>query len=158
MDYKLRRIKQKLNKKDCLKILNDNQYGVLALINIDNTPYSIPLNYFYFENKIYFHGAKNGQKIDAMNYKKDASFCIVDQSDFDGKNFTCLYRSLIIDGEIEFICEEKEKYEILMKIATKCNSDTNVSKTYVEKHLNSCSLFCLIPKKISGKVASELIK
>ena len=38
---------------------------------------------------------------------------IVDQSDFDGKNFTCLYRSLIIDGEIEFICEEKEKYEKL---------------------------------------------
>ena len=42
--------------------------GVLSILGEDGYPYGIPIDYWYCEeeNRIYFHGAKEGHKIDAI--------------------------------------------------------------------------------------------
>ena len=39
----------------------------------------MPINFVYANDKIYFHGAKNGYKIDAINKFNKVSLCVVDK-------------------------------------------------------------------------------
>ena len=53
----MRRPEQALSNADCQKILQKHHEGVLALIDADGQPYAVPLNYWYHDNTLYFHGA-----------------------------------------------------------------------------------------------------
>ncbi len=64
----MRRFKQQISDTECVEILKAEKRGALSLIGDDGYPYGIPLSHFYDERdgKIYFHGAKEGHKIDAI--------------------------------------------------------------------------------------------
>lgn len=68
MFRKMRRYKQEVSIEECKSILKTEKRGTLSVIGKDGYPYTIPLNFYYDEkeNKIYFHGAKQGHKIDAI--------------------------------------------------------------------------------------------
>ena len=71
MFRKMRRFKQQLEQKECIEVLKSQPRGVLSILGEDGYPYGIPIDYWYCEeeNRIYFHGAKEGHKIDAINEK-----------------------------------------------------------------------------------------
>ena len=68
MFREMRRFKQQLSEEECRHILKTEKRGVLAVNGDGGYPYTIPINYIYEEEsgKIYFHGAKEGHKIDAL--------------------------------------------------------------------------------------------
>ena len=55
--------------------------GVLAVLGDGNYPYAVPLNFAYKDNKIYFHCATNGHKLDAIKKNSKVSFCVVDSEE-----------------------------------------------------------------------------
>ena len=67
MFRKMRRFKQQISNDECIEVLKNTKRGVLSLIGDDGYPYGIPIDHWYCEadGKIYFHGAKEGHKIDA---------------------------------------------------------------------------------------------
>lgn len=67
MFREMRRKKQMLSVDECIEILNKGTSGVLALLGDHNYPYAIPISYVYCNSKLYFHSAKSGHKIDAIN-------------------------------------------------------------------------------------------
>lgn len=64
----MRRFKQALSAEECLEVLKEEKRGTLALAGDEGYPYALPINYFYEEasGRIYFHGAGEGHKIDAI--------------------------------------------------------------------------------------------
>ena len=68
MFRKMRRFKQQIADAECIEILKNTKRGVLSLLGEDGYPYGIPIDHWYSEkdNRIYFHGAKEGHKIDAI--------------------------------------------------------------------------------------------
>ena len=64
----MRRFKQEVTREECVKILTDEKRGVLAVNGDNGYPYAVPVNFYYDRNtdKIYFHCAKAGHKLDAM--------------------------------------------------------------------------------------------
>lgn len=66
MFRKMRRYKQLLSREDTIAVLNRCTNGVLACFGDDGYPYAVPLSYVYYNDKIYFHSAKAGHKIDAI--------------------------------------------------------------------------------------------
>ena len=73
MFRQMRRFKQQITDAECKEILKNEKRRVLSLLGDDGYPYGLPRSHFYSEedNKIYFHGAKEGHKIDAIkNYDK----------------------------------------------------------------------------------------
>ena len=81
MFRKMRRFKQQLEQKECIEVLKSQPRGVLSILGEDGYPYGIPIDYWYCEeeNRIYFHGAKEGHKIDAIKECDKASFCVYDE-------------------------------------------------------------------------------
>lgn len=68
MFRKMRREKQQVSEEACKRILTEEKRAAFSVMGDDGYPHTIPINFYYDEadNKIYFHGAKEGKKIDAM--------------------------------------------------------------------------------------------
>ena len=71
MFRKMRRFKQQITDEECKQILIEEPRGILSMIGDDGYPYGIPLSHWYCEEegKIYFHGAKEGHKIEVTKRK-----------------------------------------------------------------------------------------
>lgn len=95
-------------------------------LSLDNMPYVVPLNfgYSYSSGKLslYFHGAKEGKKLDII--KKNANACFsMDCShryvvNEDASTATMKYESVMGEGKIESIEDREEKrtgLSLLMK-------------------------------------------
>lgn len=64
----LRRKKRAITDEVARELLATCKRGVFAVNGDDGYPYAIPVNYFFDaeHDKIYFHGAKAGHKVDAL--------------------------------------------------------------------------------------------
>ena len=66
MFREMRRNKQLLAEDVSREILGRNTSGVLSLLGDEGYPYGVPLSYVLVGDKIFFHCAKTGHKIDAI--------------------------------------------------------------------------------------------
>lgn len=153
----MRRENQQLSLAECIDILSGATSGVLALHGDDGYPYAVPLSYVYSDNKIYFHGAVTGHKIDAIKNCPKASFCVVAQDDVIPEKYTTAYRSVIAFGTIRFL-QGAEYTDAAVKLADKYLplTDKTPHLKEIESASNRMSVFELDIEHISGKEGMAL--
>lgn len=102
MFRKMRRFKQQLSQEQCEEVLANAPRGVMAFLGDDDYPYAVPLDYFYDRdaNKLYFHGAKSGHKVDAMRRHDKASFCVMSEGVPAEGRFGLNFKSVICFGRL----------------------------------------------------------
>ena len=145
------------------EVLNNAEYGTLAICH-DNKPYSLPINFVEFNNEIYFHGSKKGRKIEILQNNQFASFSVVEpysmiQSYFSSQGklacpATQFFKSIIIDGKIEFIENYDTKVEVLSKLMEKLQKEGKykpLNKEIYQKSINATTIYKLIPDEIKAK-------
>ena len=81
MFREMRRIKQQISVDECLHVLKTQPRCVLSMIGENGYPYGIPMDHWYSEkdNRIYFHCAKVGHKLDAIAACDKVSYCVMDE-------------------------------------------------------------------------------
>lgn len=159
MFREMRRKKQKLSKEECDRILYNGTSGVLALHGDDGYPYAVPVSYVYDGEKLLFHSAKNGHKIDAIIKNAAASFCVIDQDQIVPEEYTTYFRSIIAFGRIRILEDATEKRSAIEKLAVKYAPDDTA-----ENRNNAIDrewkLLCMMEMEIehlTGKQAIEMI-
>ena len=157
MFRKMRRFKQQIADSECIEVLKSTKRGVLSLIGDDGYPYGIPIDHWYCEEdgRIYFHGAKEGHKIDAMKRHGKASFCVYDQGCRKEGEWSLEIRSVIVFGHIEFIEDREKIEEISRKLCYKFTDDEDYIEKEILRSLDKTLMFVLIPEHISGKLVNE---
>lgn len=158
MFREMRRKKQKLSKEECERILYDGTSGVLALHGDDGYPYTVPISYVYDGEKLWFHSAKSGHKIDAVLKNNKASFCVIDQDQIVPEEYTTYFRSVIAFGRIHIAEDDTEKRSAIEKLALKYSpddTDENREKAIEREWKPLCMLEMEI-EHLSGKQAIEL--
>lgn len=146
------------------KFLNNIEYGTLALSDM-NKPYSVPLNFVLINDNIYFHGSKKGKKIEILKLNKFVSFSAVEPysiipSFFSSKKgmacpATHFFKSIIIDGIIEFVFNYEEKVLALSKLMEKLQPEGNYERLDTDsykKSINRTFVFKLIPQNFDIKI------
>ena len=156
----MRRKKQTLSQQEIANILHKGTSGVLALLGDNDYPYAVPISYVYDDGKIYFHSAKSGHKIDAIQRTAKASFCVIDEDLVVPEEYTTYFRSVIAFGQIRVIEDDREKRAAIEKLAIKyapedtaANRDNTINREW--KPL--CMLEMTIDH-VTGKEAIELVK
>ncbi|AHM56044.1 pyridoxamine 5'-phosphate oxidase [Peptoclostridium acidaminophilum DSM 3953] len=99
MFREMRRKKQLLSPEDTIAVMDRCTNGVLACLGDEEYPYSVPLSYVYFNDKIYFHSAKAGHKIEAITKYPKVSFTVIDKDTVVGNEYTTYFRSVIAFGK-----------------------------------------------------------
>lgn len=153
----MRRKNQALTREENLAILKKNTAGVLSVLGEDEYPYGVPLSYTYIDNKIIFHGAKSGHKIDAIKKHNKASFCVIDQDIVIPERNSTNYKSVIAFGKIHLAEDENEKAMLLRELTYKYSP---MHKENNEKEISAempyVSVMVLEIEHLSGKEAKKL--
>ena len=161
MFREMRRSKQILSREAAEKILREGEFGVLALSGDDGYCYAVPINYAVEGNKIFFHSAKTGHKLDAIKRNDKVSFCVVDRHEVVAEEFTTYFSSAIAFGRIKIIEDDNDpdKLRGLELLADKYSSTASPERR--EKELSRLSAL-VVPvmtiEHLTGKAARELVK
>ena len=153
----MRRIKQQLQKEECIKILKNEVRGVLAVLGDDDYPYTIPLDFYYDEtkNKIYFHGAREGHKIDSIQKHDKVSFCVYNKGvQVDGKKGLD-YKSVIVFGRIKIVDDMNKTIDVCRKLSEQFDFGEKYIEEEIQKFAKFVTVLELTPEHICGKQVNE---
>ncbi|MGX8680242.1 MAG: pyridoxamine 5'-phosphate oxidase family protein [bacterium] len=131
----MRRFKPQITDEECQNVLKTTTRGVLSVYGEDGYPYGMPLNHYYDEasHKIYFHGAKEGHKVDAFTKNPHVSFCVMNQGTKYGDDWFYTVESVVVFGRMQAVEDEAEKEWIARHLAAKFP----ISQESLEKEIAS---------------------
>ena len=155
----MRRHRQQLSQKESISIIERATSGTLALLGDDDYPYAVPISFVYHDGCLYFHSAVEGHKIDAIRRHDKASFCVIDQDDVHGEQYTTFFRSVIAFGHISIIENEDEKIAAARMLGNRYNPNHDEAlKKEMEKGLHRMVMLRMNIEHLTGKEAIELAK
>ena len=158
MFREMRRNKQLLSSEDTTAVMDRCTNGVLACLGDEDYPYAVPLSYVYFNEKIYFHSAKAGHKIDAIIKYPKVSFSVIDEDTIVSKEYTSYFRSVIAFGKARIV-EDDERLEAFKALAKKYSGDQPEEARH--KEIAGCThayLIAIDVEHITGKEAMEFVR
>ncbi|KGK91293.1 5-nitroimidazole antibiotic resistance protein [Desulfosporosinus sp. HMP52] len=157
MFREMRRGKQLLSTEDTVAVMDRCTNGVLACLGDDDYPYAVPLSYVYLNDKIYFHSAKAGHKIDGMTKNPKVSFSVIDEDTIVSEKFTSYFRSVIAFGKARIV-EGGERIEAFEALVEKYSA--NQPEEAKHKEISGCtqsSMVAIDVEHITGKEAIEYV-
>jgi len=157
MFREMRRFNQQISDEECIRILKEQPRGVLSMLGDNGYPYGIPLDHWYSEvdNKLYFHCAKTGHKIDAVTTCDKVSYCVMDEGYRKDGEWALYIHSVVIFGRIRIVKDEEKKREICTNLVRKFTDD----EAYLQRELTNAfprvSCLELTIEHMSGKLVNE---
>ena len=153
----MRRFKQQLSDSEALEVLKQAKRGVLSVTGDDGWPYGVWLNPHFREadGRIYFHGAKEGHKIDALRRDSRASFTVIDEGVRDEGGWAYTFRSVAVFGRIEFVEDHEFAIELCRELARRFNPSEADIENEIRMAGARVQVFCLVPEHITGKRVHE---
>ena len=149
MFREMRRIKNQMSEVSTLELLKNAQEGVLGTISDNGYPYTVVVNHVLYQNKIYFHSAKTGHKIDNIIANPNVSFTVYGNEYILEEEFTTKYQSATLFGQAKIIPGNKE---VLMELIKKYSPNFIESGTsYVNKDFSTTILVEITIEHITGK-------
>ena len=157
MFRQMRRNKQALSQEESAEILRKGTSGVLSLSGDDGYPYGVPISYVYDGEKLYFHCARAGHKLDAIRCNGKASFCVIAQDQVIPETYTTHYRSVIDYGTVR-IKRQEEQYAAMEKLAVKYAPDSSAEgrQRAIRGAWNALCVLEMTVAHMTGKEAIEL--
>lgn len=125
-------------------------------------PYVVPLNYAYYNDQLYFHGANEGKKVRIIKENNHACFSICDEygtmvDPVPAKTDTA-YMSVMIFGEIEEVTDLDEATQAMQMMVDKYVPgyyERAVRKSHVQNYRSSLgastAVYRIDPQTITAK-------
>ena len=108
-----------LPEEECMEILTKAPRGFLSVIGDGGYPYSVPVNFFQEDGRIYFHCAREGHKLDAVRSCDKACFTVIDEPSKEPGDWWYHVRSVICFGRICEVSDEVRHDALLRKLGLK---------------------------------------
>ena len=155
----MRRKRQVLSETETIAMLQSCTSGVLAVQGDDDYPYAVPLSFAYEDGKLFFHSAKAGHKIDAIERNEKASFCVIAADDVVQSTFTTHFRSAVVFGKARVLTEDGEKRHALECLVKKYSPDyLEAADSEIEREWKRVCAIELAIEHMTGKAAIEIIR
>lgn len=157
MFRKMRRFKQEIPVHECHEVLKTETRGVLSVHGEDGYPYGIPLNHYFDESdgKIYFHGAKEGHKLDAIKADNRVCYTVIEKGFREEGDWAYHVRSVIVFGRIALVSDEDKAAQVCDKLSRKFTGDEEYIANEIQKHLSNVQCMEITIDHISGKRVVE---
>ena len=141
---KNRKNKQLISLNQCYKIMDKIHYGVLSFTH-EGLPYSVALNHIIVDNRIFFHCAKSGYKLNSIEQR--ATYLIVEDLGINLKAGTHNHNSVAAFGPVHEVTEFETKKAALLKIV----SHLAPEHPYNDKMVDTTNIIELEIDYINGK-------
>ncbi len=132
-------------------LLAEGEYGVLSTAGKDGQAYGVPLNYVFKDDRLYFHCALEGHKLDNIKANNKVSFCVVGKTRVLPDKFTTEYESAIVFGTATEV-QGSERHDALLSILEKYSPDfMEEGKKAVAKYDDKTRIIKITINHLTGK-------
>jgi len=153
----MRRFKQAVSEEECKKVLTEAKRAAFSVIGDNGYPYSIPINFYYDEkdNRIYFHGAKEGHKVDAIRKCDKVCFTTWNTGYREEGHWEWNVTSVIIFGRAKMIEDRYIKMDKLRRLALKYFPTPEEAEEDLVRGIDRAQLFAIDIEHMTGKLVNE---
>jgi nitroimidazol reductase NimA-like FMN-containing flavoprotein (pyridoxamine 5'-phosphate oxidase superfamily) len=157
MFRKMRRIKNEISQEEAKDLLRHNKRAAFSVSGDDGYPYTIPIDFYYneAENRIYFHSAKTGHKIDAVKANDKVCFTTWDDGYLEEGDWAYYVSSCVVFGRARLIEDAKLTEEKIRELALKYYPSAEEVEDEIAKDLKTVQLIAIDIEHISGKRVHE---
>ena len=153
----MRRSGRAISDEAARQLLRQCRRGVLAVNGDDGYPFAIPVNYFYDEgrNKIYFHGAKTGQKVDALKKCDKVCFTVYGNEHFEPGDWAPYVQSTVVFGRCHLVEDAAATEEKVRQLAEKYYPSREEVDAEMAKAIKAVQLYEITVEHLTGKQIQE---
>ena len=152
----MRRSDKQIADQDEIKSILENNTICRIAFSENNNPYLVPMNYGYYENKMYLHSAKEGKKIKMLETNNQICFEITDSIEIveskNACNFGTKYRSVIGFGKMIPVSDTNEKQKALQVLMKQHTNKDNWQ--FPEKMMEKIIILEIRIESLTGKKSS----
>lgn len=135
-----------------LAMIDAQEYAVLNLVDPDGRAYGVPLDYVRKGDSLYFHGAKEGRKVDCMKVNSWVCAVIVGATSIVPEKFGRKYESAIVEGPIQLIDDSVQKRQVMTWVAeSRSPAYPEKGQMIIDKMLDRVLVYKMTMEVISGK-------
>lgn len=157
MFREVRKKKNAISVESAKALLRKARRGVLAVNGDDGYPYAIPVNYFYDEEaeRIYFHGAKAGHKVDALKVSDKICFTVCGEETIKDLDWAPYVQSAVVFGRCHLIADQDFAMEKLKQFAMKYYPAEQMVVDEIADNGKYTQMFEIEIEHVSGKEVQE---
>ena len=158
MFRRMRRAGQQVSEDACKAVLEQEKRAAFSVIGDDGYPYTVPIDFYYDgqENKIYFHGAKEGHKADAIRRCDKVCFTVWNQGFKKEGRWEWNATSVVVFGRVKLVTDPAVKEEKLRSLASKYYPTADeVEKEMTGPGFGQAQLFAIEVEQMTGKLVNE---
>ena len=154
MFRKIRKIKNEIDKDAVDSLLHSCRRGVLSMNGEDGYPYAIPVNYYYDEanQKIYFHGAKEGYKVDCLKSCDKVCFTVFGNESIKDLEWAPYVQSVVVFGRCHLVDTDNE---VLKTFMMKYYPSVDLVDKVIEEDSKFVQMYEISIEHKSGKQVQE---
>ena len=153
----IRRKKNEISLQAAQQLLREARRGVLAVNGDDGYPYAIPINYLYDEaaQKIYFHGAKVGHKVDALKACDKVCFTVYGNETIKDEPWAPYWQSVVLFGRCRLQTLTPDALETLRRFALKYYPSEALVEGEIAQSGRAVQWYEITIEHLSGKEIQE---
>ena len=137
--------------------MQSGRRGVLAVNGDDGYPYAVPINYFYDKDaqKIYFHGARIGHKVDSLRACDKVCFTVYGNERIKEETWAPFVQSTVVFGRCHLMKHDVQAMAVLKKLAMKYYPTEQMVEEEIDKAGKAVQMFEIEIEHLSGKEIQE---
>lgn len=152
MFEEIRRKDRILENELAIRLLEEGEYGYLAMAGVNGYGYGIPISFVKEGNTLYYHCASEGYKLECLRENPKVSFTVVGKTRVDPRKFTTAYESVIVFGTMRMNLPEDERRFALRLFTQKyCSDFKDIGEKYIASSFLRTNILRLDMEHISGK-------
>ncbi|MCQ2505565.1 MAG: pyridoxamine 5'-phosphate oxidase family protein [Lachnospiraceae bacterium] len=157
MFRKIRRVKNEIGIEDAKLLLKEGKRAAFSVIGDEGYPYTVPINFYYdeAENRIYFHSAKQGHKIDSIKANDKVCLAVWNEGYKDEGDWAYRVSSCIVFGRARLISDPAITVEKVRTFARKYYPTFEEVEEEIERDIKGVQLVAIDIEHISGKKIHE---
>lgn len=157
MFREIRRKNREIDSDSAKQLLQSSRRGVLAVNGDDGYPYAIPINYLYDDEaqRIYFHGAKIGHKVDALRASDKVCFTVYGNETIRTEAWAPFMQSVVVFGRCYLMEAGSEATQRLKQLAMKYYPSEQLVDEEIAQSGKAVQVFEIEIEHMSGKEVQE---
>lgn len=153
----IRKKKNEISMDEAKRLLQNTRRGVLAVNGDDGYPYAIPVNYLYDEEnqKIYFHGARAGHKVDAIKKCDKVCFTVFGNEMIKKESWAPFVQSVVIFGRCHVVEDRQTAMTLVKNFAMKYYPNESMVDEEIALDGKAVQMYEIEIEHLSGKEVQE---
>lgn len=153
----MRRAKRTISDEDARSLLAKGRRATLAVNGDDGYPFAFPIDYRFDAeaNKIYFHGAKAGQKVDALRRSDKVCLTVMGNERLEDGEWAPYVQSVVVFGRCRLVDDTAKTEAEVRRLALKYYPSAEEVERELEKYLSAVQLYEIEIEHLTGKQVQE---